>query len=426
MALLDTRIKQVQLEAGEYEIAARKILTLAGVEKSWEDIEALVEQSFQILVSKDAATTPVGVVWTDEGGQKITGTLTAAAADHNAMYLVPQDDVRTGVFVEYVAAGDPVAWEKIGTTKTDLKDYAKVGTYTSSENGSHQHEATVEVDTYEANTQKKLDVDRSQDVSLVPTEAQFVNGVEVESTVDVIGKDATIAITDAGATMSKLVVGKVIPAKANGQASKVTIGTNAGAATKVTRNSGAKTVAKVDGSITAANGQLQDASAGASSLMASAVVTNGVLSFGYKSLKTESIPKAVDETIDTFSLADVDIPTVSKVDVDVATVDAEVTVATGGIATNGEGASVAIGHGAITAAFDNKDIKAPVLSLDVDKDNALTEVAIGNQPEFELDGNAASGVGYIDGIHTGTPATKDVSVVANGAHTHNTTITNND
>ena len=43
----------------------------------------------KFILSTDAATTPEGVTW---GNPPITGTLTAAAADKSAFYLVPADD----------------------------------------------------------------------------------------------------------------------------------------------------------------------------------------------------------------------------------------------------------------------------------------------------------------------------------------------
>ena len=92
-------------------------------------IETLSGNGLVTTVSTDAASTPYGVTWTS-GGTTITGTWVASDTSMPYLVLVPQDG-STGTYVEYVTARTGAAapytytWERIGTTETDLSDYAK-------------------------------------------------------------------------------------------------------------------------------------------------------------------------------------------------------------------------------------------------------------------------------------------------------------
>lgn len=104
-------------------------------------------------VATDAASTPYGVQWKD-GGTTITGTWVADSGSLKYLVLVPDNlDGATGDYVEYVSVKtssnpDAYAWEKIGTTASDLTDYTKKSYFTSGHitignAGAHSHALPV-------------------------------------------------------------------------------------------------------------------------------------------------------------------------------------------------------------------------------------------------------------------------------------------
>lgn len=85
---------------------------------------------FKYVVSKDAATTPAGIVWYN-GETKVTGTLVASASTEYTIYLVPckhtAAEEQKG-YDEYLAVknGEVYSWEILGNTRDiDLSAYAK-------------------------------------------------------------------------------------------------------------------------------------------------------------------------------------------------------------------------------------------------------------------------------------------------------------
>ena len=91
-----------------------------------EQIQELINVGLKFMRSTDAATTPIGVQWEDQG-VVITGTLTADAAHHNYIYMVP-DSSATGrsQYIEFMTMNfgtdaDPNwVWEALGTTDIDI------------------------------------------------------------------------------------------------------------------------------------------------------------------------------------------------------------------------------------------------------------------------------------------------------------------
>ena len=85
-----------------------------------------------------AGDTPIGVEWKD-GSTTITGTLTAANAQHQTIYLVPSKHTLTGdVYDEYITTNVSTTstpswtWETLGSTQLDIDDlgdfaYADIG-----------------------------------------------------------------------------------------------------------------------------------------------------------------------------------------------------------------------------------------------------------------------------------------------------------
>ena len=97
-------------------------------------VEAL-QGAFDVIVSKDAATTPYGVTWIDntdpQDPQQITGTLAASANTFHKVYLVPVSGTTPNTYSEYITTrtgeeGSYVyGWEKLGDIAVDLTGYVK-------------------------------------------------------------------------------------------------------------------------------------------------------------------------------------------------------------------------------------------------------------------------------------------------------------
>ena len=116
-------ISQIQVGTITYNIDA---VTLGG--KTYNQIVDLVNTA-QFVVCTSAADTPKGVKWVN-GSTTVTGTLEAASADSNNIYLVSTKNGANDNYDEYVAIGTTTkTWEKIGNTDVDLSGYVKHGTY---------------------------------------------------------------------------------------------------------------------------------------------------------------------------------------------------------------------------------------------------------------------------------------------------------
>ena len=89
------------------------------VKDAWARERLLKNGGFWII-STNASNTPAGVTW---GDPQITGTLTASAADHQAIYLVPADSGVTSSYLEYATINTSSTstpnwvWEKLGDTR---------------------------------------------------------------------------------------------------------------------------------------------------------------------------------------------------------------------------------------------------------------------------------------------------------------------
>lgn len=89
--------------------------------------------TFDTVISSDAATTPYGVSWV-QNSETITGTLTASSSTMHKIYLVPDTNTtaeHTGTYNEYITVRTgsennySYGWELIGSTKADLTGYVK-------------------------------------------------------------------------------------------------------------------------------------------------------------------------------------------------------------------------------------------------------------------------------------------------------------
>lgn len=94
-----------------------------------EELESL--DTFDTIVSKDAATTPKGVKWMS-GETEITGTLEASGATMHKIYLVlDTSSTKSGNYNEYLTIKEGTGetaiytWELIGNTQVDLTGFVK-------------------------------------------------------------------------------------------------------------------------------------------------------------------------------------------------------------------------------------------------------------------------------------------------------------
>ena len=129
-------IKQIKVEGVSYDLNAKYIQDGSGNPKTWQNIADMINAGVQ-LVTDNARKEAAG-----DGAIGAPAT-TAAASTMGKIYLVANDGGISGTYVEFVtidkgpdstgAAGYVrYVWEKIGTTATDLTDYAKKGQITLS------------------------------------------------------------------------------------------------------------------------------------------------------------------------------------------------------------------------------------------------------------------------------------------------------
>ena len=120
-----SEIRRIHVGTVDYDIAAKYIMegSTPGSETlhTWEDITSLVSTSFEIKGPVD--TLP-------------TLDATSYETYKNCILLCNNGETpETGTYVEWVAVRTGTStytysWEKIGTSATDLSEYAKKGTYT--------------------------------------------------------------------------------------------------------------------------------------------------------------------------------------------------------------------------------------------------------------------------------------------------------
>lgn len=100
------------------------------IDEIYDRIQVL-EGSFDVIKSVNAATTPAGVKWMD-GQTEITGTLPASADTFHKVYLVPAGGSEgSNTYSEYITTKQTsgsettYGWEKLGDIAVDLTGYVK-------------------------------------------------------------------------------------------------------------------------------------------------------------------------------------------------------------------------------------------------------------------------------------------------------------
>lgn len=317
MAISNTHLKMVQLGEDQYYVSAKYLLDNSGNEHTFEEIASLHNleiRAVSILPEPSAQTL-------------------------NAIYLVPSSGSSLNIKNEYITIldNDNFVWELIGTTETDLSNYATL---------AHTHTVTP--------NSTKLSATASGTAVGANGTTSAVTGYESPVTDQVLGTGTTFSTT-------------VTPQNTNvrATASGTALSTNndsfvksyPGVSSKLVTTSikgvsGTTSVATVTNSGSKTNGTASSWSAN--------VDANGVLSFSF----TANTPTAV--TLPTFGSATV------------ATADANATtVATGTLASNGGGGAVLTGLGTATTA------------------NALTSASVSTQPTITLATGASAGTGVV-------------------------------
>lgn len=438
--MADSAIKIRKLQSGNttYYYAAKALLDATDGEHSYEEIIGLIEGlkkiGFEVV---KLATLP-------------EANAAAFNSYEHSIVLIEDTTSLTGACIEYVILRSGAegaytySWEKIGTTSSDLTNYLTYNTQYNGaalSSGEHQHTVTV------------------------PTVTKTATKLSATASGVTVGANGTATVVKSyPGVSSKLVTSTIAPAVANGTASKATAGTavtygNANVGTAVTVGTslgGTKTFATsaiksatLDVVTTATEGYqsvvtsatmptlggtktfVTGVTAGTAASWSAEVSNDGVLSFNWtantpstsagtgtvslnagsattKYIKVNTTAAGTGTvTLNTASITPAETST-SKItpytftDVSVAKVGTGVTVATGALASDGEGSSVLTGLGTATTA------------------TALTGVKVTAQPTVTLESGATGDVDVVSAVTVGSTT---ANTSKTGAHTHNVKMT---
>lgn len=381
------------------------VIEINGVEYEIKDSVAR-QGGIKFILSTNAATTPLGVTWTDTSttpATVITGTLAAADADKAAFYLVPLEDGSTpNIYREYiVVSGSTYIWEQLGTTAIDLSDVVTNVTLNKG-NG----DTVLGKDTTFSNAASAVTFSGGASDTVVKSypgtssklETTTIKGVGTDATVDVV-KSAT----DYKAT--KTVFGTDAEASRIETETKTSTNTVFGNDETVNKVSAgtAVEVAKAGSAVT------NVLSGDIASVFTNATVENEVLRFTSTSVTKNSITPAVDNgTITPVSIgAQVTVPQVtSNATVNMASVKTNTPVAVPVVSSNDEVTTTKI-------TTESKTLATSAASA--------TTVATGS-----LDENDTSGAEVMTGLGTPTTTTAVTDIGTGTAAAQQITVGNND
>ena len=191
--MANTYIKQVNLGGTPYELLPKYIQDEQGNAKTYKDIADLIKAGVQLVV--------------DTAGPDSAPATTASKDTMGKIYLVPSGAI-SGTHVEFITVeeeGPAYRWEKIGTTDTDLTDYVKKGTFTSSNEGAHTHTVTgkVAIPTV-AKTTKMMSATATEAAVAVEGTAAAITSFGVHPTDSVMGADTTFNVSGGEATNTNI------------------------------------------------------------------------------------------------------------------------------------------------------------------------------------------------------------------------------
>lgn len=259
-----------------------------GVEYEIKDTVAR-QGGVRFILSTDAASTPLGVEWTPSGGDKVTGTLTAANADKNAIYLVPGEIASVkNIYREFVAVnttGTTYIWEQLGDTEIDLKDVV-TGVTLNKGNGATVYGSG---NTF-ANSSSTVSFSGGSTQSVLTGITPSSSNMVVESITGINGSESITPVSSStDVTIPNIQLGAASSASKIVTESKTATNTVFGTAASVNKVSAgtAVAVAKAGTAVT------QILSGDISSVFTAATVSDETLSFTSSSVTKNSITPAV-------------------------------------------------------------------------------------------------------------------------------------
>lgn len=209
MADSSLNIKKISLADGEHYIDAKYLLDKDGNEKSYENIVALISDAgFEVQVSPAASVADFLA--------SVPANPENYAAYKQKIVLVTDNDKLSGSYVEFVitrtgASGSYVyAWERIGSTKTDLSGYQQTGktlttsvpsTNATGSAGEQTASGTATI-TYKKATEAASAGGHSHTVNLGKSEQKVLTGITDVSNVGDHAHGATFSGTTATITIS--------------------------------------------------------------------------------------------------------------------------------------------------------------------------------------------------------------------------------
>lgn len=370
-------ISQVKLPSGNlYDIVDSGARDLISAINNWT-----------YVVSTNAATTPKDVTWKD-GSTTITGTLVASASTEYKIYLVPATTTSgQDIKAEYITVktgSSSYIWEKMGDTEIDIDNlgafaYADTGTVTIKPKGSTSSSSV----SFAAHTTAKV-LTSSVTATVPKNPTATVKHLTASASGGAVGVATSgSAITSLGAASTATFVqsypgstSKLSTTSVTGVTSSTTTASKATAGTAVA-------VAKAGTATTVATGGLgsETTSSSANTLMYSASVSDGVLSFSFKPLSTTTVTPAVSNgTITPYTFTDVAVPVKAS---------SATTVATGGLSATGGGSTVMTGLGTAVTGTGVTGYASP------STETFAKTVSMTAQPSVTLSAAASSSSGSI-------------------------------
>ena len=317
-------------------------------------------------------------VWTDKDAWEALGNVhDAAASNHTHAVTVEGENAASKVTGTVVVP-------TVSKTQKYMSASASAPTVTPTTDSVLGANTTFTVAGGEATTTKIKATANGVAVAGDGT-AAAITGFGTHTTDTALGTGATFKVSGGAATTNKMVTST---------ASKVSISNKN--IPNVTANE----------TVTASKVKTSGSTTGGTAASWTASVTNGVLSFDW----TANTPTAV--TLPTFdSVTATNTALGDAISVSAVTAS-DVTVATGALATNGEGAAVATGVGAISVEVDSADAVSAITALGTPTTaNALTGVKVTSQPTVTIssgttgDVTVATSVGAISVTASGDNVT---------------------
>lgn len=380
------------------------VIEINGVEYEIKDTVAR-QGGIKFILSTNAATTPLGVTWTDTSttpATVITGTLAAADADKAAFYLVPLEDGSTpNIYREYiVVSGSTYIWEQLGTTAIDLSD---VVTGVTLNKGSG--DKVLGKDTTFTNNASSVSFQGGASDTFVKSypgaksklETTTIKGVGQDTSFNAVktaqDKTATNTVFGTDATASKVTTETKTATNTTFGNSETVNKVSAGAAVEVAK-AGSAVTNVLSGDI--------------ASVFTNATVENEVLRFTSTSVTKNSITPAVDNgTITPVSVgAQVTVPQVTgNSEVNIASVKTNEDVTVPQVTSNNEVTTTQITTESKTAATSaNSTTTVATGSLDAND-------AVGAEVMTDL--GTAQTASAVTNVGTGTAAAQTITVGSN-------------